>query len=223
LRSEKSGGSVAATPTTSEEKLEDALVQAIAESGDIRSFSAKTIIISEGDRSDSLFIILSGRVKVFSSADSGKELIFNVHGPGDYIGEMSLDGEPRSASAITLEPTKCSVVSASGLREFIARYPDFATHLIHKLIRRARVASENLKSLALLDVYGRVVRLLQELAQPDGEKQVVRQKLTHQDIADRVGSSREMVTRILHDLVAGGYLSIDEKIITISKKPPAHW
>ena len=134
------------------EKLHDQLVQAIAETGDIRSFPAKAIFINEGDVSDSLFIILSGKVKVYSANESGKEVIFNVHGPGDYIGEMSLDGEPRSASAMTLEPTTCSVVSGKHLREFIAQHPDFAIHLIHKLIRRARVVSENLKSLALLDV-----------------------------------------------------------------------
>jgi CRP/FNR family transcriptional regulator, cyclic AMP receptor protein len=209
--------------SSSPEKLQDQLVQAIAAAGDIRSFPAKAIIINEGDHADSLYIILSGKVKVYSASESGKEVIFNLHGPGDYIGEMSLDGEPRSASAITLAPTTCSVVSGSNLREFIARYPDFATHLIYKLIRRARVASENLKSLALLDVYGRIARLLLELAEADGDKMVIKQKLTHQDIADRVGSSREMVTRILKDLTAGGYVSMQEKIITLHKKPPPGW
>jgi CRP/FNR family cyclic AMP-dependent transcriptional regulator len=214
---------VSASLISSPEKLQDQLVQAIAETGDIRSFPAKAIIINEGDRSDSLYIILSGKVKVYSASESGKEVIFNLHGPGDYIGEMSLDGEPRSASAMTLEPTTCSVVSGNQLREFIARHPDFAIHLIYKLIRRARVASENLKSLALLDVYGRIARLLLELAEADGDKMVIKQKLTHQDIADRVGSSREMVTRILKDLAAGGYLSLQEKIITLHKTPPPAW
>jgi CRP/FNR family transcriptional regulator, cyclic AMP receptor protein len=214
---------VSASIIASPEKLHDELVRAIAETGDVRSFPAKAIFINEGEVSDSLYIILSGRVKVYSANETGKEVIFNVHGPGDYIGEMSLDGEPRSASAMTLEPTSCSVVSGKQLREFIALHPDFAIHLIHKLIRRARVVSENLKSLALLDVYGRIARLLLELAEADGDKMVIKQKLTHQDIADRVGSSREMVTRILKDLTAGGYLSMQEKIITVHKKPPPGW
>jgi CRP/FNR family transcriptional regulator, cyclic AMP receptor protein len=214
---------VSASIIASPEKLHDELVRAIAETGDVRTFPAKAIFINEGDVSDSLYIILSGRVKVYSANETGKEVIFNVHGPGDYIGEMSLDGEPRSASAMTLEPTSCSVVSGKQLREFIALHPDFAIHLIHKLIRRARVVSENLKSLALLDVYGRIARLLLELAEADGDKMVIKQKLTHQDIADRVGSSREMVTRILKDLTAGGYLSMQEKIITVHKKPPPGW
>ncbi len=211
------------TLISSPEKLQDQLIQAIAQKGDVRNFPAKAIIINEGDLSDSLYIILSGKIKVFSANEAGKEVIFNVHSAGDYIGEMSLDGEPRSASAMTLEPTTCSVVSGNNLREFIALHPDFATHLIFKLIRRARVASENLKSLALLDVYGRIARVLLELAEPDGDKMIIKQKLTHQDIADRVGSSREMVTRILKDLTAGGYLSVQEKFITVHKKPPAGW
>ena len=109
------------------------------------------------------------------------------------------------------------------LREFIAEYPDFAVHLIHKLIRRVRASNENVKSLALMDVYGRVARLLLELAVEQDGKLVIRDKLTHQDIADRVGSSREMVSRILKDLTAGGYLSTQEKHITIHKKPPPAW
>ncbi len=211
------------THIASPEKLQEQLIHAIAQKGDIRNFPAKSIIINEGDLSDSLYIILSGKIKVFSANEAGKEVIFNVHGPGDYIGEMSLDGEPRSASAMTLEPTSCSVVSGNNLREFIAMHPDFATHLIFKLIRRARVASENLKSLALLDVYGRIARVLLELAVPEGEILIIKQKLTHQDIADRVGSSREMVTRILKDLTTGGYLSMQDKFITVHKKPPAAW
>ncbi|MGB8339811.1 MAG: Crp/Fnr family transcriptional regulator [Burkholderiales bacterium] len=214
---------MSASHSYSPEKLNDQLVQAIAETGDIRHFPAKAIFINEGDHSDSLYIILSGKVKVYSVSESGKELIFNVHGAGDYIGEMSLDGEPRSASAMTLEPTTCSVVNGKQLREFISLHPDFAIHLIYKLIRRSRVVSENLKSLALLDVYGRIARLLLELAETEGDKMVIRQKLTHQDIADRVGSSREMVSRILKDLTAGGYLSMQEKIITMHKKPPPGW
>jgi CRP/FNR family transcriptional regulator, cyclic AMP receptor protein len=204
-------------------KCPDHLLQSIAELGEVRTFPAKTIIINEGDLSDSLIIILSGRVKVFSTGKSGKELVFNEHGPGEFIGEMSLDGGPRSASAITLERTRCSVVFGGELRNFISHHPDFATHLIHNLIRRARTVSDNLKSFALLDVYGRIARLLQDLAEEDGNQLKIRQKLRHQDIADRVGSSREMVTRILNDLISGGYLSVDGKIITLHKRLPPAW
>src|SRR4030095_8381171 len=115
-------------------------------------------------------------------------------------------GGERSASVMTMEPTTCSVVTGANLRQFIAEHPDFALHLIHRLIGRVREATGNLKSLALQDVYGRVVRLLEQLAVSERGERVVRERLTQQDISERVGSSREMVARILKDLVKGQYL-----------------
>lgn len=146
------------------EVLEEDLLRAVAAKGGVKSFPANAIIINEGDCADSLYIILSGQVKVYASNESGKEVVLNTHGPGEYVGEMALDGAPRSASVMTLAPTTCSIVTGESLREFIAAHPDFALHLIHKLIRRARAATESVKSLALMDVYGRVARLLLELA-----------------------------------------------------------
>jgi CRP/FNR family cyclic AMP-dependent transcriptional regulator len=124
---------------------------------------------------------------------------------------------------MTLEPTTCSVVTGSALREFIRDHPDFALHLIRKLIWRVRQATDSVKSLALQDVYGRVVRLLDEASVPSGGERVINERLTQQDIADRVGSSREMVSRIFRDLSGGGYVSTSAGRITIHKRPPAHW
>lgn len=205
------------------EALQEDLLRAITAKGGIKSFPANAIIINEGDCADSLYIILSGRVKIYASNESGKEVVLNTHGPGEYVGEMALDGGPRSASVMTLQPTTCSIVTGDSLREFIAAHPDFAQHLIHKLIRRARTATESVKSLALMDVYGRVTRLLLELATEEGGKLVINGKLTQQDIADRVGSSREMVSRIFKDLTAGGYVSSETGRVVIHKKPPPGW
>ena len=207
----------------SPDALQEELVRAIAIKGGIRSFPANAIIINEGDETDALYILLSGRVKVYAANKAGKEVVFSTHGPGEYLGEMALDGGPRSASVMTLEPTTCSVVSGANLRQFIAEHPDFAIHLINKLIRRVRTASESVKNLALMDVYGRVARLLLELATDEGGKLAIAEKLTQQDIADRVGSSREMVSRIFKDLGAGGYVSVDDGRIVIHKKPPPGW
>lgn len=207
----------------SPDALQEELVRAIAVKGGIRSFPANAIIINEGDETDALYILLSGRVKVYAANKAGKEVVFSTHGPGEYLGEMALDGGPRSASVMTLEPTTCSVVSGANLRQFIAEHPDFAIHLINKLIRRVRTASESVKNLALMDVYGRVARLLLELATDEGGKLAIAEKLTQQDIADRVGSSREMVSRIFKDLGAGGYVSVDDGRIVIHKKPPPGW
>jgi len=190
----------------------------------MRRYPAHAILINEGDATDSLYILLSGRVKVYSTNPEGKEVVIATHGAGEYIGELSLDGGVRSASVMTLEPTTCSVVSGSRLRDFIAAHPDFASHLIHKLIRSVRQATESVKSLALEDVYERVVRLLNDLSDPtsDGRRQL-RERLTQQAIADRVGASREMVSRIFKDLSTGGYIDLSGDRIVIAKKPPAAW
>jgi CRP/FNR family cyclic AMP-dependent transcriptional regulator len=144
-------------------------------------------------------------------------------GAGDYLGELSLDGEKRSVSVKTLVATTCCIVQGAQLRRFLAEYPDFAVHLTHKLIRMVRRLTEQVKSLALQDVYGRVVRVLTECSEPDGERRIVRQRFTQQDIADRVGSSREMVNRIMKELITGGYVSVDDErqIVIHGKLPPA--
>jgi len=203
--------------------LPEGTLRAIAASGVVRAFPRNSVLINEGDQGDSLYIVLAGKVKVFASNAAGKEVVIDFHGPGEYVGEMSLAGAPRSASVITVEPTTCAIVTRAHFREFILAYPDFALHLVEKLIHRARLATENVKSLALSDVYGRLVRLLVTLARDVDGKQVVPEKLTQQDIAERVGSSRDMISRLMKDLVGGGYLAIEDRTIVILKKPPPGW
>jgi CRP/FNR family cyclic AMP-dependent transcriptional regulator len=204
--------------------ISDPMVRELASRGQARSFPKNTVIINEGDRGDSLFVILSGKVKVYVSDDDGREMILDMHGPGDYVGEMSLDGQPRSASVMTMEPTTCAVVTRDALREAISKNADIAMALIGTLIERARIATDNVKNLALMDVYGRVARLLLSLAkeQPDG-RLLVPERMTQQDIADRVGASRDMISRIFKDLTIGGYVSVVDRQITINRKPPARW
>ena len=195
----------------------------IAATGVVRTFPRSAVLINEGDQGDSLYILVPGKVKVFASPAAGREVVIDFHGPGEYVGEMSLDGSPRSASVMTVEPTTCAVVSRAHFREFILAHPDFALHLIEMLIQRVRVATENVKSLALTDVYGRLVRLLLSLAVERDGRLLVPEKLTQQDIAERVGASRDMISRLMKDLVGGGYLAVEERTITILKKPPPGW
>ena len=204
-------------------KLPDATLAAIASTGISRSYPTGTLLIREGDVGDALFIILTGRVKVYASNDEGREVVIDFHGPGEYVGEMSLDGAPRSASVVTVEPTTCAVVDRERFRDFVLAHPDFALNLVLKLIHRVRVATENVKSLALSDVYGRLARLLNALAEPNGDVRVVPEKLTHAEIAARVGASRDMVGKLLKDLVAGGYIVIEERTITLRRKLPTGW
>jgi CRP/FNR family cyclic AMP-dependent transcriptional regulator len=150
-------------------------------------------------------------------------MVLADHGPGDYVGEMALDGQPRSASVITLEPTTCSVVTREALREAIAASPDFALLMITTLIDRARTTTTNVKNLALMDVYGRVARLLLSLATEHDGKLVVLDRMTQQDIADRVGASRDMISRIFKDLTIGGYVTVVDRQITINRRPPQRW
>ncbi|HLW11825.1 MAG TPA: Crp/Fnr family transcriptional regulator [Casimicrobiaceae bacterium] len=203
--------------------LQPETLRAIAATGVVRSFPRNTVLINEGDLGDALYVILSGRVKVFSSNEAGREFVIDFHAAGEYVGEMTLDGAPRSASVMTVEPTTCAVVNRTQFRDFILAHPDFAMHLIERLIHRVRVTTGNLKSLALSDVYGRLVRLLNALAKDVDGRQVVPEKLTQQDIADRVGASRDMIGKLLKDLVAGGYLGVEERTISILKKLPTGW
>lgn len=203
--------------------LKDEVLREIAARGGVRRYPANAVLITEHDVADSLYIILSGRVKVYAANEAGKEVILNTVGPGEYVGELALDGGPRSASVMTLEVTTCAVVTSANLREFIVAHPDFAQHLIMKLIARVRGLTGRVKSLALEDVYSRVVGLLQSMAEDLGEERVVPRKLTQQEIAEHVGSSREMVSRIFKELTIGGYLRVEASRIVIVRTPPAAW
>jgi CRP/FNR family cyclic AMP-dependent transcriptional regulator len=204
-----------------EDRLPPSLRAALAARGNSRSFRAQTILLNEGDAGGSLYIVLTGKLRVYASSPEGRDVVLSELGPGEYVGELSLDGLPRSASVKSLEPTTCCVVPAAQLPGFLAEHPEFALHLSQKLTRMVRRLTEQVKSLALQDVYGRMVRLLMELSDPVGDERVVREKLTQQDIADRVGSSREMVNRVMKDLTTGGYVAVRDGRHVILRRLPA--
>ena len=203
--------------------LQDDQLRALSDHAVAKTFPKNTIIINEGDETDSLYVIVSGRVKIFLSNENGKEIILTTEGPGEYFGEMVLDEGPRSASVMTLEPCKFLVIPRADVQQFLSKHPDFAMHLVHKLIHRVRVLTENVKSLALQDVYGRFARMLHELATERDGKLVIEEKLTQQDMASRIGASREMISLIIKDLTTGGYVSVNRKKIVINKKLPLEW
>lgn len=203
--------------------LNDQLLQAMAERGGVKTFPANAVLVNEEDDSDSIFILLKGKVKVYGAGANGREVVYTTLGPGEYFGEMTLDGGPRSASVMTLEPTTCVVVTGANVRDFLGTHPDFALHLVRKLIALVRRSTDTVKRLALDDVYTRISKMLLELAQEEEGRLVVNEKLTQQDIADRVGSSREMVSRIFKQLTIGGYVAAEGKRIVLLKKLPARW
>jgi len=204
--------------------LSEDAVNAVSALATTRTYPKNTIIISEGDDSDSLYAVLSGKVKVYLSDDEGKEIIINIHGPGDYFGEMALlDDKPRSASVMTLEESKLAVLSKSAFEDCLSKNPQISLPIIRGMSKRLRNLTESVKSLALMDVYGRVARTLLDMAEPVGEALVINQRLTQREIASMVGASREMVSRILKDLSVGGYITIENKKITINEKLPPGW
>jgi len=204
-------------------RLAEREIAALAAAAIARTFPKNTIVVTEGERSDSLYVILSGRVKVYVSDEDGKDLVLNVEGPGECFGELALDEAPRSASVMTLEPCKMAVIPNDVLRTFLAQYPDAAFQLIRLLIGRTRHMTDSLKNLAMLDVYGRVAKLLLQLAREVDGKLVVEERPTQQAMAERVGASREMISRILKDLTAGGYIGNEGGKLVIHRRPPRGW
>ncbi|VAW55640.1 cAMP-binding proteins - catabolite gene activator and regulatory subunit of cAMP-dependent protein kinases [hydrothermal vent metagenome] len=191
-----------------------------------RQYPANSILINEGDITSSLYVILEGEVKAYSCDDSGKEVILNILSTGDYFGELSLiDDEPRSASIMTLTQTKVMIISKSNFKQCLSENNDLAFNMIRALTRQVRSLTENVKNLALMDVYGRIVYTLSDLAtEKDNEgKMVIKPKLTHQEISQMIGSSREMVSKILKELTNGEYISITKDSIIINKKLPPGW
>jgi CRP/FNR family cyclic AMP-dependent transcriptional regulator len=206
------------------ESLSEQELEAITRHAVTKGYKRSTVVISKGDHTDSLYVILSGKVKVFLSDDSGKEYVLTTLGPGEYFGEMALlDTEPRSASIVTLEPSRFSIISRQDFLHHLADHPEIALKLLTQLTMRLRQMIENAGSLALLDVYGRVARVLLQTAEEDPEGRTITERLTQQEIANRVGASREMVSRILRDLKTGGYIDTDDHHIIINRKLPPAW
>ncbi|MCC7151192.1 MAG: Crp/Fnr family transcriptional regulator [Rubrivivax sp.] len=205
--------------------LSDA-VRALARRGELCRFQKGAVLIQEGTHGDTLYIVLDGRLRIYSGhLASEREITHGTYGVGEYVGEMSLDGGPRSASVAAIEPTVCALVTRRTLQAHLAAQPEFAFELLAKVIRRARVATLSAKSLALNDVYGRLKALLDELGQPrpDGTRSLP-EKLTHQELANCVGCSREMVTRQLSDLQQGGYVSaVRGEALVLLKPLPPRW
>lgn len=204
--------------------LADAELAALEESSIRRSYPKNTVIINENDVADSLYVIESGKVKVYCSDKNGKEFIMNTLSGGDYFGELALlDDDRRSASVRTMEKADFCIIYKQDFNQVLNEHPNIAKTLIRNITRRVRALTEKVKSLALQDVYGRVTKVLNSLATERNDEFYVEEKLTQQDIADRVGASREMVARILKDLTIGGYISFENRHIVIHRRLPANY
>ena len=194
--------------------------QSIADSVVKRRFKRGEIIVEQGEKSNTLFIILTGRVRVVTSDKRGREVILATLQPGDYIGEMSLiDNEAHSA---TVRAEVQTDMLALGRAEFARCLPENSSMsyaIMKGLVQRLRQADRKIESLALMDVYGRVARALLEFAQPDREGlMTIRERISRQDIAKMVGASREMVSRVMKDLEGRGMVQTQENGWVIIKE-----
>jgi len=205
--------------------LSDEELQLLADLTKTRKVPKNTLVINESDISSTLFFIKEGRVNVTLANEEGKEVILNSLQEGDHFGELSLlDGEPRSTNIITTQPCQFFILHKEDFFRLLEKNSAIAINTIKYLCGQVRQITKNVESLALMDVYGRLVKLLLKLAIPNESGAMeIKQPLTHREIALRVGSSREMISRILKELEKGDYLKIENKIITIKKRLPLAW
>jgi CRP/FNR family transcriptional regulator, cyclic AMP receptor protein len=183
-----------------------------------RSVPKNTMVINEGDETDCLYIVITGKAHAFRSDESGRQLIVKRFGPFDYFGEMSFfDRHPRCATVITKEKCSLMILPRKAFSDFAGRHPEIYINVIRALLEKLRKATQQIEELAFLDVYGRLVRVLIENQNDEG---IIEEKLTQQDLADMVGSSRETVNRIFNELVCGGYITKKKGLIKIEKKLP---
>lgn len=201
--------------------LDDDALMALAASFKPTSFAKDTLIVSQNDVGDALFVIETGRVKVVLYGDNGREMILAMLKAGDFFGEMSLlDGEPRSAHVIAVEESRLLVLKRDEFVRHLHARPAIALNILAELCQRLRRADSVIGNLALLDVYGRVARVLIDLAKREGQSTdegiLIRERPTQQDLASMIGTSRETVSRVLSEFQRRGYLSMQGKQLVLS-------
>ena len=181
-----------------------------------RKVSRGTVIVRSGDPTDSLYILINGSARVMNSDEEGREVILSILGPGDFFGEMGLiDGSPRSANVVAAEACELLFLSKDALQRCLQDNFQVVQKLMKTLVMRLREADRKIESLALLDVYGRVARLLLDMSEVVEGRRVVKKKMSKQDMAKMIGASREMVSKVMRDLEVSGYIRYEDDLLVI--------
>jgi CRP-like cAMP-binding protein len=201
-------------------ELTDADISSLATLSSRRRYPKDTVVFFENEEGDFFFMILEGRVKVTILGDDGREVILSILGPGDFFGEMALlDNEPRSATAIAIEETELLSLHRTDFQSVLTDNRSITTALIKILTARLRRANHQISTLALLDVYGRVARVIVDMAREEGRRlrdgRIAFRRATHQEIANRIGTTRETVTRMLKDLERQGLIAFEGREIVV--------
>lgn len=200
-------------------QLNDEELKRVADAARERTYPKNSVILFEDDPGDALYVVVSGLVKVVLVGEDGREVILSVLGEGDFFGEMALiDDEPRSAHVIAMEDAQLLVLRREDFQQALEEHPRIALGLLRAISRRLRRADEKIGALVLLDVMGRVAKLLLELAD-DHDGRIITRRLTHHTISQMVGSSRETVSRTMRDLVERGMIRVDRDAIVLEDRP----
>ncbi len=205
-------------------ELNEEVLQLISKKARTLNFRKGAILMSEGETGESLYVISSGKVKIFVSDENGNEMTLFVEGPGSYIGEISLlDGSPRTASAITLEKTEVLSISKTDFIDVIRAHPDIALNIISALTQKLRRATDSISALALKNVYQRLVLKLSELSVEDNGSKFIPTRYSHQELGKMIGASREMVGKVMSELTRGEYVEQRGKELFLIKDFPHDW
>ena len=185
-----------------------------------RSYPKHAIVTNEGDRLEMFNFILSGNVQAFWRDDAGQQLKLGIDGPGDHFSDVTLNGEPILVSHVALTDLRVASIRMIDLKQLLVRHPQVTLVLLMDVVARLRRLVQRTKMLTMEDVYGRVVKLLLA-SSVDADGKMIIQRLTHAEIGQRVGATREMVGRVLRDLAKGGYVKAERGRITLLRKPPS--
>lgn len=198
--------------------LPDTQLDQIVQSAVRRKVPRNKTVVVFGGRTDSLFVIVSGSAKVMNRDVEGNEVILTLLGAGECFGEMGLiDGSPRSADVVANESCELLEISKVAFTKMLAGNVDLCLNIMKSLVLRLREANRNIESLALMDVYGRVAKLLLDLSEEENGVRAVRRKVSKQDMAKMVGASREMVSRVIKDLEGRGTIRSEGGRIVLNK------
>ncbi len=199
-------------------------LRALALRGQPRRVRRGTRIIVEGETGDTLYIVLQGQLRAYGAGPDGREITYGTYGAGEYVGELGLDGGPRSANVEAVSASVVVLVTRGTLMDHLQQHPDFALELLAKVIWRCRTVTASLKQIALNDVYGRLKLLLERLVQDDGSgRRIADPAPSHLEISRELGCSREMVSRLMKDLERGDYVEVGRRRIVLHRALPAKW
>ena len=201
------------------ESMPAAQMEALGRLASLRHVPRGTVVLREGEETNAIYFILNGALKVLVSDAEGREVILTMLGRGELFGEMgALDDNPRSATVVATQPSDLVMVSKIDFQKTLLNHFDVSLFIMRGLAKRLRLADRKIESLALLDVYGRVARLLLDLSEMEDGRRVINRRITKQDIAKMIGASREMVSRVMKDLQQQGLIEEEESRVVLHER-----